>query len=364
MIKAIGFFAAFVSGATTVYAGGLERTPQSPAILFEDGRTVELSFGIVSPDVSGEFGGAASGDIFSTFVNLGAAFKADLNDTWSYAIIFDQPYGADTDYPVGTANVFTGTTADVNSNAISGILQYNFTNGASVFGGLRAQTLQAEASIPFLPPVAGGGGYEIESGTDLKFGYLAGVAYERPDIALRVSLTYHSAVDHDLDLTETHNLLPGPVSSIEEVTLPQALNLEFQTGVAEDTLLFGSVRWVEWSETVINPAVYSTLVTAAPLVFFSDDRLTYTLGMGRRLNETWSILGSISHENTTGSVTGNLGPIDGFTSLSVGAVYRRDNMRITGGIRYADVGDATSFSGANFTDNSAVAAGVRVGWTF
>lgn len=364
MIRTIGLCAAFAGGATTAFAGGLERTPQSTAILFEEGRTVELSFGIVSPDVSGEFAGAQSGDIFSTYVNLGAAFKADINDTWSYAIIFDQPYGADTDYPVGTSNVFTGTTAEVNSNALTGILQYNFGNGASVYGGLRAQTLQAEAGIPFLPPVPGGGGYTIDSGTDLQFGYLAGVAYERPDIALRVALTYHSEVDHELDLVESHNLLPAAVNSVEDVTLPQAINLEFQSGVAEDTLVFGSVRWVEWSETVINPAVYSLLITAAPLVFFEDDRVTYTLGVGRRLNETWSILGSISHENTTGSVTGNLGPVDGFTSLSVGAVYRKDNMRVTGGVRYVNVGDATSFSGANFTDNSAIAAGVRVGWTF
>ncbi|MEM6386367.1 MAG: hypothetical protein AAF718_09050 [Pseudomonadota bacterium] len=346
-------------------AGGLERTPQSMAILFEEGNYAELSFGYVSPDVSGTFGpgGPDSGDIFDSYINLGFAYKADLNDTLSYAIIFDQPYGADTSYP-GTFGVdpypFAGSTASVKSNALSGVLQYNMDNGASVYGGIRLQTLSAEANLPVIGFALGG--YDITSDTNLALGYLLGAAYERPDIALRVALTYHSETTHDLELTET---LGATTVSTQDVILPQALNLEFQSGIAENTLLFGSIRWVEWSETEIDPPVYdAATVTAPPLVFFEDDRITYTIGLGRRLNETWSVLGSVSYEENLGSVTGNLGPTDGFTSFGVGAVYTKDNMKITGGIRYADVGDATSFSNAIFEDNDALAAGLRVGWSF
>ncbi len=355
--------AALMAMATAASAGGLERTPQSMAILFEEGRYMELSFGYVVPDVTGVGGptnptpGAATGDILDSYFNLGAAYKADLSDTLSYAIIFDQPYGADTAYPTNTLYAFRGSTAEVNSNAITGVLQYNLGNGASIYGGVRAQSLQAEAFLPAL------GNYQIESNTDYKPGYLVGAAYERPDIALRVALTYHSEIEHELDLTES-NLANAPDTNTEDVILPQSLNLEFQSGVAEDTLVFGSVRWVEWSETVINPQLYATLVPAAPLVFYVDDRITYTLGLGRRLNETWSVLGSVSYEENTGNVTGNLGPVDGFTSISLGAIYRKDNMKITGGFRYADIGDATTFADGVFTDNSAVAAGVRVGWSF
>ncbi|MEL7150620.1 MAG: hypothetical protein AAGK71_07795 [Pseudomonadota bacterium] len=361
MKKLILTSTALTTMAGAAFAGGLERTPQSMAILFEEGRYLELSFGAVSPDVSGVFGpgGPDSGDIFDTYFNLGVAYKADLNDQLSYAIIFDQPYGADTSYP-GTFGVdpypFAGSTASVRSNALSGVLQYNFDGGASVYGGVRLQSLQAEANLPVI------GGYDIESDTNYTLGYLVGAAYEKPEIALRVALTYHSETTHDLELTET---LGAATVSTQDVKLPQALNLEFQSGVAEDTLVFGSVRWAEWSETVIDPPVYDLATGAAPpLVFFEDDRITYTLGLGRRLNETWSILGSISYEENTGSTTGNLGPTDGFTSFGIGAIYRKDNMKITGGIRYADVGDATSFSNAIFEDNSAIAAGVRVGWSF
>ncbi|SMX22299.1 OmpP1/FadL family transporter [Boseongicola aestuarii] len=358
MRRTIMAAAALGVGATAVNAGGLERTPQSMAILFEEGRTFELSFGYVSPDVSGTLG-ADSGDMLASFSNLGLAYKADLNDTLSYAIIFDQPYGADTAYPTGTGNPFAGSTARVRSNALSGVLQYNMGNGASVYGGLRAQSLQAEAVL--LPATLN---YTINSDTDYELGYLVGAAYERPEIALRVALTYHSETSHDLSLTEASNLDATQTNS-EPVNLPQALNLEFQSGVAEDTLVFGSVRWAEWSETEIDPSLYNTRFPGfPPIVFFTDDRITYTLGVGRRLNETWSILGSLSHEETTGSATGNLGPTDGFTSVSLGAVYTKDNMKITGGLRYVDIGDAMSFSGADFQDNSAIAAGVRVGWSF
>lgn len=365
-MKKLALAVAALGAGTSAYAGGLERTPQSMAVLFEEGRYLELSFGYVAPDVSGfappppVSTGGASGSMLDSYSNLGFAYKADLNEKLSYAVIFDQPYGADTNYPTGTTNPFTGSTAQVRSNALSGILQYNTGTGTSIYGGLRAQSLQAEASL--FPSTAA---YTIDSGTDYKLGYLVGAAYERPDIALRVALTYHSEVTHDLDLTE--NSIPfGTDVSTEEVTLPQALNLEFQSGVAEDTLVFGSVRWVEWSETEINPVQYSTDLFSGfpPLVFFTDDRITYNLGVGRRLNDTWSVLASVGYEENTGSATGNLGPTDGFKSISLGTVYTKDKFKITSGIRYVDVGDATSFSGAVFEDNTAIAAGVRVGYSF
>ena len=366
-MKKLALAVAALGADTPAYAGGLERTPQSMAVLFEDGRYLEFSFGYVDPNVSGDLTVAPtvtvnSGGMLSSYANLGAAYKADLNESLSYALIFDQPYGANTAYPTATPYPFAGSTAEVKSNALSGILQYNFDSGMSVYGGLRLQSLQAEA---FLPPL---GNYTITSNTDYQLGYLAGVAYERPDIALRVALTYHSEVEHELDLTE-NSLSPiiapaGEETNTENVSMPQALNLEFQSGVAENTLVFGSVRWVEWSETVIDPTLYQNAAQPRPLVFFDDDRITYTLGLGRRLNETWSVLGSVSYEENTGSLTGNLGPTDGFASIGVGTVYTKDNVKITSGIRYVDVGDATTFVNADFSGNSAIAAGVRVGYSF
>ncbi len=347
MKKLILATTALTALATTASAGGVERTPQSVGVLFEEGRYFEFSGSFGSPDVSGVLG-VSSGDIADSFFNLGAAYKADLNETISYAIIYDQPYGAGVTYPAGTGYLFAGSNAELKSHALTGILQYNLGNGGSVYGGLRAQTLQAEAVVtPF--------GYSVDGERDLAFGYLVGAAYEKPEIALRVALTYNSEIDHDLDTTEN-----GAPSTPTAITTPQSVNLEFQSGIAEDTLVFGSVRWVEWTVFNISPANFP----ANPLVFYADDRTTYTLGLGRRLNETWSVLGSVSYEENTGSATGNLGPTDGFTSVSLGAIYTKDNMKITGGVRYVDIGDATTTVAADFSGNSAIAAGLKVGWSF
>lgn len=340
--------AAMIAAGTAV-AGGVERSSQSVSVLFEEGRYLEFGTSFGAPNVSGVGPGGATGNITENFLTFGGAYKADISDTLSYAIIYDQPYGADVFYPSTTTNIFAGSNATLKSHALTGLLKHDMGKGVSVFGGLRAQTLSAEATV------TAGGSYNVVGDRDLSFGYLVGAAYEKPEIALRVALTYTSEIDHDLDTVEQ-----GVVPSVTPITTPQAVNLEFQSGVAEDTLVFGSVRWVEWTTFNISPANFPS----NPLVFYADDRITYTLGVGRRLDETWSVLGSLSYEESTGSTTGNLGPTDGFTSVSLGAIYTKDNMKITGGLRYIDVGDANTTVAAAFTGNSAIAAGIKVGWTF
>ena len=349
--------------ATSALAGGLERTTQSPAVLFENGRYFEVNLGYGLPEVSGTVGGGAvpSGNMTENFLNFGFAYKADLNDTWSYALVYDQPYGAKVDYP-GTFGVdpypAAGSTAEFKSHAVTGMLKYKMPNNVSIYGGIRAQSIEAEADVPFL------GAYSAQGDADWKLGYLVGAAYEKPEIALRVALTYSSAVDHSLTTTESSPLGAGRVSQTE-ITMPQSLTLDFQSGVAENTLVFGSIRWVEWSESDITPADYFTISGGGSLVAFADDRVTYTLGVGRKLNETWSIAGSVAYEETTGSITGNLAPVDGYTSVGLAAIYNKDNMKITAGIRYVDLGPAnTVVLGADFQDNSAIGIGVKAGWSF
>lgn len=362
MKKLILATTALTALATTATAGGVERTTQSMNVLFEEGRYLEFGAVFASPDVSGVGGlvtpGLSSGDMTESYLNFSVSYKADLNDTWSYAIIYDQPYGADVSYPgaPGPGSYFAaGSTATLETHALTGVLQYNMPSNVSVYGGLRVQSLEAQVSTPFIA------GYTASGERDVQLGYLVGAAYEKPEIALRVALTYHSAITHELDTTESTSATP----TVTEIETPQSVNLEFQTGIAEDTLLFGSVRWVEWTAFEIAPPAFP----GGSLVSYDDDRTTYTLGVGRRLNETWSVLGSVAFEDTTGSPTGNLGPTDGFWRVGVGAIYRKDNMKVTGGISYTGIGDADTrvglaVPGGIFEDNSAVAAGLRVGWTF
>jgi long-chain fatty acid transport protein len=351
--------AAMAAAASGAQAGGVERSTQSVAILFEEGRYIELSLGSFSPDVSGTLG-IGSGDMSSSYLSYSLGYKMDIGEKLDFALIIDQPIGADVDYPTGTGYVLAGTTADLSSDAITGLLRYKFDNNVSLIGGLRAQS--SKGTVNIVAPLLGLADYGLETSRELDFGYVVGIAWEKPEIAARIALTYNSAITHDLESTET-GLAAVPLTGNFETEVPQSLNLEFQTGIAKDTLLFGSIRWVEWSEFEIAPPIY-TGVVGSPLVSYASDRVTYNLGIGRRFNENWSGAVTVGYEDPDGEVTGNLGPTDGFASVGLAATYTMDNIKITGGVRYVDIGDATTTIGAEFEGNSGIGVGLRIGYTF
>ena len=377
MKKVTATAAILSAGVTAASAAGIERTTQSVSPLFEDGRWAEFTISGASPSVSGTgsilLGGGASGDMSPSFLSFGAAYKADLNDTWSYAIIFDKPWGAEVDYPTGTGYFAQGSTAEFTSMALTGILQYNMDNNVSVYGGLRAQTIEAQAFVPFVTstdPIAPNPGapYNATTEGDWGIGYLVGVAYERPEIALRVALTYNSAIDHELDTVETSAFTPGAFPSTTEITTPESVNLEFQSGIAADTLLFGSIRWVDWSNFDISPAIYTGALDSA-LVSYEEDYIAYNLGVGRRFSENWAGAITLGYEPSQDFFTGNLGPTDGSASIGLAATYTKDNVEITSGVRYIMIGDAETrvgdlTPGGTFTNNDAIAFGVKVGYQF
>ncbi len=347
--------------ATSAVAGGMERSAQSVAILFEQGEYAEFTLGSFSPTVSGVFGGALpSGDMATSYLTYSLGYKRALSDKLDVALIIDQPIGADVDYPASAAPYpFAGSNAKVRSTAVTGLLRYKMPSNFSVYGGLRAQAVKGDLQIIAPAVSAAFTNYNLAADTDLQLGYVVGVAWEKPEIAARVALTYNSKMEHSFDTTET-GLAAIPLTGTMDVELPQSLNLEFQTGIAANTLLFGSIRWVDWTATDITPPFLG-----APIVSYSTDTITYNLGVGRKFNEQWSGALLFGYEKTDGSPVGNLGPTDGYKSIGAAATYTIDNVKITGGIRYVDIGDATTTTiGSNFADNEGFGAGIRVGYSF
>lgn len=363
MKRILATAAALAAATGTAQAGGVERSTQSVAILFEQGRYAELSFGHFSPNVSGVsnmFGPRESGNMSSSYNSWSLGYKMDIGERLDFALIIDQPIGADVAYPgtfaPPTSYPLAGTTAKLSSSAITALVRYGFENNVSVYGGLRYQTVHGEVSIPLVA------NYTLDTNHDSELGYVVGVAWEKPEIAARVALTYNSAITHTLQSSET-TLLTSLESSFD-TEVPQSVNLEFQTGIAKDTLLFGSIRWVDWSEFRIAPDGYAAANMGQALVEYPNDRITYNLGIGRRFNETWSAAVTLGYEPSDGELTGNLGPTDGFRSIGLAATYTMDNLKITGGVRYVEIGDATTSIGANFRDNSGIGVGIRIGYTF
>lgn len=350
--------AALLMTTTIASAAGLDRSGQSVTALFEDGNYAELSYGSVSPTVSGNMnpllGSAPSGDISPSYNQLGLAYKSQINEQMSFAIIFDQPFGADVAYTT-PGYVLNGAAASVDSTGLTALVRYEINPNFSAHAGLRYVSASGTYAVPAIPDLDGPGpatatpAYASDYSSGNGTGFVVGGAYERDDIAMRIALTYSSEIDLSLD---------GTVGDLS-TTLPESINLDFQTGIAADTLLFGSIRYVAWDGFSLDDTL------AGSILSYDDDVYTYNIGVGRRITDQLAASFSIGYEASTGDPTGNLGPTDGFISYQIGAAYTMDNgVEVSGGIRYVDLGDAVTTIGSSFNDNDAIGVGLKIGYTF
>lgn len=407
--------------SASAQAGGIERAGNDYGVMFEQGDTIRLSFSSVQPKISGDYSAqtnaAAAGtgvgigvsgtdNMSGSYTSLGFGYKNDLSDKLSFGLFVNQPYGADADY---TQGFYTGLTAQWNSQQIATILKYRVADRVSVYGGFRyvrseneitipdqmiranvaagaqaaqaAATALATAGVPNTDPsfiaastqAATLGGiaaapvslqYDAQGDRTGDWGYVLGAAYEIPDIALRVALTWESAITHKFDTSE---VLPGfglnSTGGTTEIEMPQTVTLDFQSGVAPGTLVFGSIKWAEWSQWEVRPSGYDGLFNAN-VTDFENDTVTWKLGVGRQFTEEFSGIAQISYEKSNGGTSSRLSPVDGRTSLALAGQYTKDNMKIRGGVEYVRLGDAEDASGVKFEGNSALGLGLSVTFGF
>lgn len=364
MKKALSAGAALLLTTTSALALGLDRSGQPTGVIFEDGSYVELSFGFVMPSLDGTDAAAfETGNVGEDFNLVSLGYKQQINEQTSIALIIDEPYGADVLYDEDDSVVLGGTAATVDTRAVTALVKYQLDENWSVYGGLRAQSLEAEVTLQGLA-YGGISGYSVVFDQDVGYGYTLGAAYEIPDIALRAAMTYSSEIEHSLETTETGVFVVGD-SADTEVTAPQAINLDFQTGIAADTLLFGSIRWADYDATEVVPEQLGASLT--DLSTGSE----YSIGVGRRFSDAFSGSISIGYEGEgDDDLVSPLSPTNGNTSIAIGGQYTVDQMTYSGGISYTMFGDAKPATGdpeeerADFEDNSALAVGFRVGYSF
>ena len=336
--------------ATTAQAGEIQRAPDVSQILYENGKTyLEFSASVVTPDVrasSSALGASGSGNMTARFQNYAVGFKQQVNEKLTYAIVANQPYGANVDYAPATGYPFAGSNAELDVFATTGYLKYQFDENFSAYGGLRVQGMKGNLNITF--PIA----YALNVDYDWQMGYVIGGAYERRDIALKVALTYESEIEHGFsDNTGT------PF----EVKTPQAVTLHVQSGIAAATLLFGSIRWQEWTEFQIAPQDF----TPGAIALGRSDIWSYEIGVGRRFNENWSGALTLGYEEDQDDIVGNLSGKDGYVSYGVGVSYATESWELSTGVRYIALGDAVSQGiNGNFTSNDAIAVGMKLGFRF
>ena len=361
--------AAVTLSAASAHAVGLDRSARPTGLIFEDGNVLEFSLSTTDPSIDGtDLLSVNTGNIGDSFTLWGAGIRYEVNDKFSFGVIIDEPYGADILYGPDSP-VLGGTAAIVDSNAVTVFGRYKFNENWSVHGGVLYQN--ASANVTLSGAAYGGlSGYNAAFSNDDAFGYMIGAAYEIPDIALRVALTYHSEIDHEFATVETVGGIPV-ASSTTEVTTPETIELAFQSGVAADTLVFGSLRFSHYSVTTVSPSGLQFL-TGNPEASLTDLENAWDaeIGVGRRFNEKWA--GSISvgwEQKGEDDFVSPLGGTNGAVFLAIGASYDvSEEVNISGGIRFTDFYDANPTVGGTpvgeFTGNSAVSAGLRVRYSF
>jgi len=390
MLKYYAAVGTLALSTTAVDAGGWETGRLDTGFLYQDGTYVEASYGSLDYSVngttqanqkhemakdqkrmslSGKF--AAGGfDIGLTSFGSGAiqmdgqgaavdttACKTALQQyTIAAAATPQVPADMLTQANLMGANCSVVPSADVKLNTQALMARYSFNDKYSVIAGVRQSSLR-KSSLDTLAAA-----YSIDAVS--KTGAVYGFAYERPDIALKFEILRSESITIDL---------VGKAATILDVTgtlvIPEATTINFQTGIAENTLLIASAHRVNWtgSDVKLNVAASPSLNQASDF----SNTTSYSLGLGRKLNEATSASLTYSWEKGTnpgGASTSPFTMSNGSETLSAGVQHKIGSITISGGISYTKAGDVdvTHSSGltASYADNSVTAVGIKFGYNF
>lgn len=444
---------ASISAVSVASAAGLDRSGQDVTAFLQDGTYGEVVYTYIDADVSGkDISGNPTSDIAQAYDFGRFGVKADINDTFSVGVLYDEPWGAAVEYQGNsnfvadknaTATIFAqainqATKARLNDSftyrraikpvldsvksserarAVASILEGNSAQAKPIADRLRAAATHAEATDgqgtnveirtqnatlllgaklgenknlqiyggPQMQRLTGEvhlrgaaygpmTGYDANIGADMGYGWVAGVAYHKPEIALKAALTYRSKIDHERTIAETIPVTDYQNSQNFKATLPDSWNLDFQTGINPTTLLSAKVRYVPWSDFAIRPPQYGTVTATGnnnkplPIVNYSKDQWSAELGLGRKVSDKLAVSGSVGYDSGAGNPISTLGPIKGYYSLGLGAKYNvTPEWSVSLGGKYLKFGDATAqlpngTKVGEFDDNDGYAVGLKLAY--
>lgn len=354
-------------------AGGFSRGTADTDILFEQGNfNMRATATIVNPTREIESGPNNLGhDYADTYVVPSAAVKFKLSENLSCAGTMVQVYGGDSTYrDPYRPNALTLGKVNEDFN----IMEYGATCGAgfnlskgriTVLGGVFLENFNYDLHIFGNPGLATNVNIDLQGNS---VGWRAGVAYEIPEIALRAQLLYRSST------TVSSNggvVAAGAVNGTGTASgsgqLPQSVEMKLQSGVAPGWLVFGSVKWTDWS---VNETL--TLTTSVPPIgsqnlYYWNDGWTVSAGVGHAFNEQVSGTAFLSWDR--GVSTGYDLYADVWTFGS--GVLLKDSMggelRLGGAVSYlGSVAETQYVAGSNYAVGSdwsfAASAGYAVKW--
>ncbi|MGP5552935.1 outer membrane protein transport protein [Psychrobacter celer] len=279
------------------------------------------------------------------------------------------------------------TQVEVRTESITGILGMKFGQNKEfqAYGGPVAQRVRADVKLRG-DAYSSAKGYTTHISNDQDYGWIAGMAYSKPEIALKAALTYRSEIKHSAKAFESFPLATAagatvgvPLSTTRhadiEINTPESVNFDFQTGINPTTLATAKVRWVPWSDFAIVPSLYNDVSKVATqddkglaLVSYDKDQWQVELGLAKRLAPKFAVSGTVGWDSGAGNPVTSLGPIEGYYSVGLGGKYDiTENWAVSAGGKYLRFGDAdgqipSKQVVSKFEDNDGFALGVKLSY--
>lgn len=398
--------------STHTYASALDQSGQSILPFLESGNYFEANAFAVDASISGvvhdrpnlvrENQTRDTGDIGQNVQFYTAALKLQLTDQFSFGLLYDQPFAAKTAYPLRPNNSYSdndfsqeGTSVDVESQDLSFIFGYSPYKNFQIYGGPVYQKVKGKASFRGMAYTEAFNGYEANFKEKGELGWLLGASYQIPEIALKAAVTYRSKIKYKFQVEES--IFGEALQFVEPakttIETPQSVNIDFQTGVAEKTIAYMNLRWVNWKDFNIRPTQYNALTASyldeltggaykegVDLDSYQKDQYNAIIGIGHQLTDKWSFATDVGWDSGTGDPASTLGPMKGSCSFGVGTQFNpAPNYFIAAGVKYYWLGDAKSEDGAYylpidgikelaeqaaFKNNHAIAYGLKIGYRF
>ncbi|HHL1989633.1 MULTISPECIES: OmpP1/FadL family transporter [Acinetobacter calcoaceticus/baumannii complex] len=399
----------FFSGYS--HASALEQSGQSILPFLESGNYAEVNAFAIDPSVSGVVHdrpdlvrpnqSRETGDIGLSNQFYTAALKLQLTDQISFGMLYDQPFAAKTAYPILSNNSYSddvsneGTSVNVKSQNLSFVLGYSPIKNFQVYGGPVYQSVEGNVSFRGMAYTETFNGYNANFKEKAGLGWLVGGSYQIPEIALKAAVTYRSKIKYEFQAEE--NIFGEPLQYVApaktKIETPQSLNIDLQSGIAENTLAYMNLRWVNWKKFNIRPTQYDALTAiymdtltggaykqGIDLDSYQKDQYSVTFGLGHQLTDRWSIGSDIGWDSGSGTPASTLGPVKGFWSFGLGAQFNpTPNYFIAAGVKYFWLGDTKTEGGgyflpiegikefseqAEFKNNHAIAYALKFGYRF
>ena len=334
--------------ATSAHSGGWETGRLDSGVLYQDGNYVETSFGSLNYSINGTTQSGVTHGMAKDQNRMSVSGKLAIGD-FDIGLTSFSSGAIQMDGQNPAAGLSVVPSADVKVYTQALMVRYKLNDNFSLIGGARQVNLKASSVKTLLAT------YNVDA--TKKTGALYGLAYERPDIAMRLEGLRSESLS--MPLTGGATVASGTL------VVPEATTVNFQTGIAKDTLLMASAHKVSWGTgqiTVLGAGGAPNIGSA-----FSDTT-SYSLGLGRKLSEATSASLTYSWEKGAGATsTSPFTMSNGSQTLSAGVSHKIGAMTISAGLSYTKAGDVTvnaSGLSATYTGNNVKAFGVKIGYSF